>query len=149
VPYRGICRRAAATATAAATAAAAAAAATPALRARGLRGSQTLVARGRYWMSSRERLRAALKEPPLSHFHHHSPFFPHRFIQQRRPARASLFQPPPPARPMTCDVRRTSIAHRPPLLFTATPAGYGEASPVALKGTGSYIPFAPIFHKRY
>lgn len=45
VPYRGVCRRAAAE--------------------REVWGSQTRVVRGRYWMSSRERLRA-LKEPSIS-----------------------------------------------------------------------------------
>jgi len=80
IPYREIYRRAAAAAAAEVEAVA-------------VRGSQILVVvRERYWMSSRERLRAALKEPPyltstsihLSSFALHPP----------ASIRASLFQLP-------------------------------------------------------
>lgn len=109
-------------------------------------GPQTLVARGRRRCSSRERLRAALKEPPPPHLTSTSirptsiavvsrarRYFSYpavragvRYATHLRRLRDFLQQLPGIERPS------------PPVLFS-----------VALKGAGSHIPFAPIFHKRY
>lgn len=132
VPYRGICWRAAVAATAE----------------REVRGSQTLIARRRYWMSSRERLRA-LKEAPISLPLPSILLSPSTIVIPR----ASLFQLLLPSYVIRSlyDVRRTFEERLCPSRSLPTLTGWKEPSPVTLKGerASSHIPFAPIFHKRY
>lgn len=131
VPYRGICWRVAAAATAE----------------REVRGLQTLIVRGRYWMSSRERLRGFERAPislPL-------PFIllsPSTIVIPR----ASLFQlllPPYVIRSLY-DVRRTFEASLSLPIPSSNSHGMERTPPWHWRErASSHIPFAPIFHKRY
>lgn len=121
----------------------AAATAIEAVAVRGLRFADSRRTR-MVWMSSRERLRAALKESPISL---PLPFtlLPSLFIHQCR------FAPRYFSYSYFLGVRAMrdapSVFPLSPSVLFSTTVGIGR-TPV-LKGASSHIPFAPIFHKRY
>lgn len=127
VPYRGICWRATAASTAE----------------REVRGSQTLIVRGRYWMSSRERLRGFERAPYLTSTSIHPSFS----IHHRHPARVAISVTPTTLRHsfvVRCATHIRSVSV-PPDPFQQLSRD-GKNPPVTLKGESQLsYPICPYF----